>query len=51
MGISNLIGKRLKNVKKAAISNHISQRSCPISFDDFKILAKDSNKLKLFPFQ
>ena len=47
MGISNLTGKRLKNVKQSAISDHLLQCNCTINFDDFSILATDSNKFKL----
>ena len=47
MGISNLIEKRLKNVSQPAISDHLLQYNCAINFDDFSILAADSNKFKL----
>ena len=47
MGISNLTGKRLKNVKTSAISDHLLQCNCAINFDDFSILATDCNKFKL----
>ena len=47
MGISNLIEKRLKNVSQSAISDHLLQYNCAINFDDFSILAADSNKFKL----
>ena len=47
MGISNLTGKRLKNVKQSAISDHLLQCNCAINFDDFSILARDCNKFKL----
>ena len=47
MGISNLIEKRLKNVSQSAISDHLLQHNCAINFDDFRILAADSNKFKL----
>ena len=47
MGISNLTGKRLKNVKQSAISDHLSQCNCPINFDGFSVLATDCNKFKL----
>ena len=46
MGISNLKGKCLKNVKQSAISDHLLQCNCAINFDDFSILAMDSNKIK-----
>ena len=47
MGISNLTGKRLKNVKQPAVSDHLLQCNCTINFDDFIILATDGNKFKL----
>ena len=47
MGISNLTGKRLKNVKQSAISDHLLQCNCTINFDNFDILAAESNKFKL----
>ena len=47
MGISNLNGKHLKNVKQPAISDHLLQCNCAINFDDFNILATDCTKFKL----
>ena len=47
MGISNLTGKCLKNVKQSAISDHLLQCNCAINFDNFSILATDCNKFKL----
>ena len=47
MGTSNLTEKRIKNAKKSAISDLMLQCDSPISFDDFDILASDSNKFKL----
>ena len=47
MGIFNFAEKLLKNVKQSSISDHLLQRNCTINFDDFDILAADSNKLKL----
>ena len=47
MGISNLTGKRLKNVKQPAMSDHLLQCNCTINFDNFDILAAESNKFKL----
>ena len=47
MGISNLTGKRLKNVNQSAISDHLLQCNCTINFDHFDILAAESNKFKL----
>ena len=46
-GISNLTGKRLKNDMQSAISDHLLQCNCTINFDDFDILAAESNKFKL----
>ena len=47
MGISNLRGKGLKNVKQSAISDHLLQCNCTINFDNSDILAAESNKLFL----
>ena len=47
MGISNLTGKRLKNVKQSAISDHLLQCNCVMKFDDFSILATNCNGFKL----
>ena len=46
-GTSNLLGKRVKNAKESAISDHLLQCDSPITFDDFDILVSNSNKLKL----
>ena len=46
MEISNLTGKRLKTIKQCAISDHLLQSNCTINFDEFDILAADSNKFK-----
>ena len=46
MGISNLTGKHLKNVKQSAISDHLLQCNCTINFDNFDIFAEESNKFK-----
>ena len=43
VGISNLTGKRLKDVMQSAIL----QCNCTINFDVFDILAAESNKFKL----
>ena len=45
-----ITGKRIKNVKELAISDHMLQCDFPITFDDFDILASDSNKGK-FTYQ
>ena len=47
MGISNVTGKRFKNVKQSAISDHLLQCNCSINFDDFSILATDCSKFKV----
>ena len=47
MGTSNLTEKRIKNAKESVISDLMLQCDSPISFDDFDILASDSNKFKL----
>ena len=45
MGISNLIGKRLKCVKQSAVSDHLLECNCSIDFDHFDILASDTNRI------
>ena len=47
MGTSNLTGKRIKNAKESAISDHLFHCDSLITFDDFDILASNSNKFKL----
>ena len=47
MGISNLIGKRLKSVKQSAISDHLLECNCSIDFNHFDILVSDANKFRL----
>ena len=47
MGISKLTEKRIKNMKESAVSDHRLQRDCIISFDDFDVLAPDTNNLRL----
>ena len=47
MGISNLTGKRVKNVKKSAVSDHLLQCDCIIDFVHFNILASDTNIFRL----
>ena len=47
IGTSNLTGKRVKNAKELAISDHLLQCDSPITFNDFDILASNSNKFKL----
>ena len=41
MGVSNLTGKRSKNIKDSAFSDHLVQYNCTIDFDHFEILATD----------
>ena len=38
MGVSNLTGKQLKNIKNSAVSDHLSQCNCTTDFDHFDIL-------------
>ena len=47
MGISNLTEKRVKNMKESAVSDHRLQCDCVISFDDFDVLASDTNNFGL----
>ena len=45
MGISHLTEKRVKNIKKSAVSDHRLQCDCVISFDDFDDLASNNFRL------
>ena len=47
IGVSNLTGKRLKNIKDSAVSDHLWQCNCTIDFDQFYILATDISKFNL----
>ena len=47
MDISNLTGKRLKNVKQSAVSDHLLECNCSIDFDHFDILASYGNKFRI----
>ena len=48
MGTLHLAGKYVKNAKELAIYDHLLlQCKSPITFDDFDILASDSNRFKL----
>ena len=47
MGISDLTGKHLKNIKQSAMSDHLLQCNCMINFDNFDVLPAESNKFKL----
>ena len=42
-----LTGKRVNNSKKSTIFEHILLKSHDVSFEDFTILLKENNKLKL----
>ena len=47
IGISNLTEKRVKNMKESAVSDHRLQCDCAIRFDDFDVLASDTNNFRL----
>ena len=47
IGISNLTGERVKNVKESAVSEHLLQCDCTIDFGNFDILAPDTNSFRL----
>ena len=47
MSISNLTGKRVKNVKESAVYEHLLQCDCTIDFDNFNILASDTSSFRL----
>ena len=47
MGISNLTGKRVKNVKESAVSDYLLQCNCTIDFDYFDILSSETNSFRL----
>ena len=47
MDVSNLTGKRLKNIKDSVVSDHLLQCNCTIDFDHFDILATDVSKFNL----
>ena len=44
MGVSNLTGKLLKNIKYVAVSDHLLQCICTIDFDHFDILTTHVSK-------
>ena len=46
MGMSNLMDKHIKNAEELAISDNLLQCDSPITFEDYNILASDSNKFK-----
>ena len=45
MGVST--GKRLKNIKDSAVSDHLLECNCTIDFNYFDILATDVSKFNL----
>ena len=47
MGISNLTEKWIKNMKESAVSDHRLQCDYIMSFDDFDVLASDTNNFRL----
>ena len=47
MDTSKLTGKRVKNVKESAVSEHLLQCNCTIDFDNFDIIASDTNNFRL----
>ena len=47
MRVSNLTGKRLKNMKDSVVSSHLFQCNCTINFDHFDILATGISKFNL----
>ena len=47
MGVSNLTGKSLKNIKDSAVSDHLLPCNCTNDFDHFNILATDVSKFNL----
>ena len=51
MGISNLTGNRVKNVKESAVSDYLLQCNCTIDFDHFDILVSDANNFRLLSME
>ena len=47
MGISNLTGKHVKNVKESAVSDDLLQCGCTVAFDHFDILVSNTNIFRL----
>ena len=47
VGISYLTWKRLKCVKRSAVSGHLLECNCSTDSDHFDILASDANKFRL----
>ena len=48
MGFSNLTGKCFINVKESTLSDYLLECNNTIDFDDFDILASDTNNSSLF---
>ena len=48
MCISNLTGKRLKTVKRSAVSDHLLECNCGTDFDHFDILVSDAKKIQSY---
>ena len=51
MGIRNLTGNRVKNVKESAVSDFLLQCNCTIDFDHFDILVSDTNNFRLLSME
>ena len=47
MGISNLTEKPVKNMNESAVSDYHLQCNCVISFDNFDVLASETNNFRL----
>ena len=47
IGISNLTGKRVKNVKESAVSDYLLQYNCTIDFHQFDIIGSGTNSFRL----
>ena len=47
MGVSNLTGKRLKNIQDSAVSDHLLQCHYTTDSDHFNILFTDASKCNL----
>ena len=47
MGVSNLTGKRLKNVEDSSLRGHLLKENCTNEFDHFDILVSDVSKFNL----
>ena len=51
ISISNLTGKRLKCVKKSAVSDHLLECNCSIDFDHFDILVLTQTSSNSLPYR